>query len=193
MSGDSQFAMMHACNAIDGTARKLHPSLGSNAGFTRLLRDNYYILGPMGAPGIDLSNTRWPVKVERPKATGGVPDLADVIYGAHRCTHNHGEALPDGFELLPDAAGTPRKTRFNIQKGKVQLSDRVIFGLLAVAVLSPANANQSVPSGYYLSFAEVKLPINDWWGRAADIPQVFATEIVPNVRLDFGDWMDIAR
>ncbi len=72
-------AMLHACNAIDGTARKLHPKLGSNARFTGFLRDNYHILGPMGAPGTDLSQTRWPVTVERPKAAGGKPDFADVI------------------------------------------------------------------------------------------------------------------
>jgi hypothetical protein len=192
-AGDAQFAMMHACNAIDGTAGKVHPSLGSNARFTRLLRDNYCILGPMGAPGINIESTRWPVKVEKPKAAGGLPDLADVIYGVHRCAHSHGEALPNGFELLPDASGPPRMTRFSIQKGKVQLSDRIIFGLLAVAVLSPVNADQTVPDGYHLSFAGIVLPINDWWGRAADIGPVLATEVLPLVKLDFKDWMEIAR
>lgn len=62
--GELEAAMLHACNAVDGTARKRYPTEGSNARFTRLLRENYAIFGPMGVPGIDLAATRWPVKVE---------------------------------------------------------------------------------------------------------------------------------
>jgi hypothetical protein len=37
-----------------------------------------------------------------------------------------------------------------------------MFGLLAVAVLSPANADQVVPGGYYLTFGNGRLlPINE--------------------------------
>jgi hypothetical protein len=61
-------AMLHACNTVDGTAKKLYPTLGSNKRFTRLLRENYGILGPMGMPGIDLAETRFPVSVPRPTA-----------------------------------------------------------------------------------------------------------------------------
>jgi hypothetical protein len=122
--------------------RALAPSLGSNARFTQLLRDNYTVFGPMGMSGIDIANTRFPVKVARPKAAGDTPDIADVIYGIHRCTHGHGDELPDGFELIPDASGPSRITRMWIEKGKVRLSDRSIFGLLSVAVLSPVNTDQ---------------------------------------------------
>ena len=187
--GELESAMLHACNAVDGTANKLHPKDGSNARFTRLLRDNYAILGPMGAPGINLRETRFPVEVKRPKAEGGKPDIADVIYGIHRCTQGHGDELPEGFELLPDVAGPPGLTHISIQKGKVRLSDRVIFGLLAVAVLSPANEGQAVPDSYYLTFGKVKLPINEWWGRAADFASLVAKKPMPEVKLDFRDWM----
>ena len=44
--GELESAMLHACNAVDGTAKKLHPSLGSNARFGRLLCKNYSIFGP---------------------------------------------------------------------------------------------------------------------------------------------------
>jgi hypothetical protein len=188
-AGDTDAAMLHACNAIDGTAKKIYPNLGSNARFTDLLRANYGIFGPIGVPGINLVTTRWPVKVDRPKAAGGKPDIADVIYGIHRCSHGHGDELPNGFELMPDAAGPPRQTTMRIEKGKVQLSDRVIFGLLAVAIMSPVNADQVVPNGYHLTFAHLTLPINDWWGRAADFPSIAAQELLPQVTLDFGDWM----
>jgi hypothetical protein len=189
--GELESAMLHACNAVDGTAKKLYPTLGSNARFTRLLRDNYDIFGPMGAPGIDLVETRFPVRVARPKAGGNRPDIADVIYGIHRCAHGHGDELPDGFQLLADAAGPPRQTRMRFGKGRVQLSDRVIFGLLAVAVLSPANVGQTIPDGYRLTFGgKAVLLISEWWGRAADFASIAAHEPLPNVKLDFGDWTD---
>jgi hypothetical protein len=169
--GEIDAAMLHACNAIDGTAAKTHPEIKSNnERFTTLIRDNYFVLEPMAAPGVNIDDTRFPVKVEHPKAPGGVPDFADIIYGVHRCSHGHGEALPGGFELLHDAAGQPGYTRMQIKKeapgmGRVRFSDRVIFGLLAVAILSPANADQQVPDGYHLTFGRqpVRLEINDWW------------------------------
>ena len=188
--GEYDASMLHACNAIDGTAKKLYPTLGSNARFTKLLRENYSILGPMGMPGIDIVQTRFPVVVDRPKAPGNKPDLADVIYGIHRCSHGHGDELPGGFELILDAAGRARHTRVQIVKGAVRLSDRIIFGLIAVAVLSPINKDQSVPVGYYLTFgATEKLMINDWWGRANDFPSIVAKDPMPLIKLDFGDWM----
>ncbi len=189
-NGDLESAMLHACNAVDGTAKKLHPKIGSNARFTRALRENYAILGPMGAPGIDLLKTRFPVTLQYSKASGWKPDIADVIYGIHRCSHGHGSELPDGFALIQDAAGPKRLTRMEIERGKVRLSDRIIFGLLAVAVLSLVNKDQSVPNGYYLSIGESpKLNINDWWGRACDFSLISAQDPIPMVKLDFGDWM----
>jgi hypothetical protein len=76
--------------------------------------------------------------------------------------------------------------------GRVRLSDRTIFGLLAVAVFSPVNADQHVPDGYHFTFGRrcLRLEINQWWGRAADFPAVAATEPVPRVTLDFADWMN---
>ncbi|MEQ1776016.1 MAG: hypothetical protein ABL891_19745 [Burkholderiales bacterium] len=189
-SGEHDSAMLHACNAIDGTAKKIYSAPGSNARFTKLLRDNYGILGPMGMPGINLIETRFPVTVERPKALGGKPDLADVIYGIHRCSHGHGDELPDGFQLIHDSRGPSRQTRVEVVKGAIRLSDRIIFGLIAVAVFSPVNKGQTVPDGYYLTFGALeKLIINEWWGRAADFPAMVASEPMPNVKLDFGDWM----
>ena len=188
--GELEAAMLHACNAVDGTGAKVYPGLGSKARFTRLLRDNYAIFGPMAIPGIAIEKTRWPIKVQRPSTPGGKPDIADVIYGVHRCTHGHGDELPDGFDLLSDAAGPDRHTRMVIEKGKIRLSDRVIFGLLAVAILSRANTDQRVPEGYHLTFAGLRLDINDWWGRAADFAAVAAREPMPHVTLNFGDWME---
>lgn len=52
--GNTDAAVLHACNAVDGTARKRYPLLGSRQRFETFLRDQYWILGPMVLPGIDL-------------------------------------------------------------------------------------------------------------------------------------------
>lgn len=187
--GEHAASMLHACNAVDGTAKKEYQTGGSNARFTRLLRENYFILGPMGVPGVNILETRFPVRVPNPKAPGGQPDIADVIYGIHRCCHGHGEDLPDGFDLLHDAAGPARITQMQIEEGRLRLSDRIIFGLLAVAIMSPVNVGQSVPPGYFLTYAQQRLNINDWWGRRDDFKKVAPEDSLIQVTLDFDDWM----
>jgi len=114
----------------------------------------------------------------------------------HRCSHGHGEALPGGFELHSNT-GQNGYTQVTITKevpgaGRVRFSDRTIFGLLAVAVFSPANADQRVPDGYHFTFGRppLRLEINHWWGHAADFPAVAAQESMPRVTLDFGHMMN---
>lgn len=184
--GELEAAMLHACNAVDGTAKKAYPAISKvGARFTQLLRDNYAILGPMGAPGLDIANTRWQLKIKSTLGPGSKPDIVDIIYSIHRCCHGHGDELPRGFELLPDAAGPARHTRMRFSDTVVQMSDRMIFGLLAVAIMSPVNSDQQVPDGFYLTFSTVTLPINEWWGRAADFPAVAAQDPAPLVRIVF--------
>lgn len=184
---DYESAMLHACNAIDGTARKAYPSLGNKKRFTTFLRDNYSVLGPTGMPNIDVVKQRFHVPIGGKATTeDGIPDLADVIYGVHRCTHGHGDELPAGFELIPDVAGPAGHTRMSFGPGTVRLSDRMIFALLYVAVLSPHNRDQSVPKGYHLTFgSSATLEINDWWGRSADFGSILALEPTIAVNLDF--------
>ena len=191
-AGDLKSAMLHACNAIDGTAAKALQSIESNnLRFTTLLRNNYLTLGVMGMPGINLVDTRFPITVKRPKASGGKADLADVIYGIHRCTHGHGEALPAGFDLRPDSSGPAERTTIRIEQGRIELSDRIIFALLGVAIFAPENVGQSTPAGYYLTLgAEHMFMINDWWGRRTDFEFIASQLTLPSVLLDFGDWMN---
>lgn len=53
-------SLLHACNAVDGTASKLaHSKKGSKERFTAFLRDYYWLLEPMVTPGINLLDTRF--------------------------------------------------------------------------------------------------------------------------------------
>jgi hypothetical protein len=75
---------------------------------------------------------------------------------------------------------------------------KVILMLLLFAASNNAMAEwnwvdigQKVPDGYCLTYGRkpVVLNINEWWARASDFPAIVAQEQVPNVKLDFGDWM----
>ncbi|WP_236693198.1 hypothetical protein, partial [Pseudomonas syringae group genomosp. 3] len=154
---------------------RAYPNIESDrAKFTKLLRDHYAILGPMGMPGIDVGHTRFGVDLKKkiPKITDF--DLADLIYKIHRCSHGHGDELLTGFELIPNAAGPDGKTHFcsDLVNGTVQLSDRVIFGMLGVVVFSPVNSHQKSDYGYFLSYDGVEFKISDWWGRAEDFLKI---------------------
>jgi hypothetical protein len=187
---DFESAMLHACNAIDGTAKKVSPpGMGVGQRFKKLLRDNYGILGPMGMPGIDIERTRFPVTLKGVTNPEEGPDLADIVYVVHRCTHGHGDELPEGFELVADDASTPGRTWTVWSPEKVRLSHRIIWGLLGVAVMHPANRGLSVPPGYHFTFgATARLEINEWWGRAEDFPSIASLEPMPSVTMDFSTW-----
>jgi len=188
--GNFEAAMLHACNAVDGTARKMFPGLGNKHRFTRLLRENYGILGPMSFAGLNLVDTRFPVAVPHPTTQDGKPDIADVIYGIHRCTHGHGDELPEGFDLIPNAGTSADYTRSELNKhGHFRMSDRTIFGLLAVAVFSPANVDQASP-GFFLTWGTHCMVIDEWWGRANDfLALVAAGPPMPYITLDTSEWM----
>lgn len=53
----------------------------------------------MAFPNLDLARMRFTVQVKS-DLPDRRPDIADVLYGVHRCSHGHGEDLPSGFELV---------------------------------------------------------------------------------------------
>ncbi len=190
MVDDYEFSMLHACNAIDGTAAKVSKSKKVGERFRNLIRDNYDILGPMGMPGIDLHKTKWPVQLDKDGSYTFL-DLAEIIYRVHRCTQGHGAELPNGWELTNDVARPLQRTRVTWKHGKLSLSDRTIFGLLAIAVLAKENQGQMVPSDYFLSFESRRFLINQWWGRKKDFLSAIHDRVqeIPSVHLDFSEWM----
>ena len=63
LGGDLEPSMLHACNAVDGTAKKMYPALGVGARFRKLLRENYTgILEPM-VPGVNMEKTVFPISI----------------------------------------------------------------------------------------------------------------------------------
>jgi hypothetical protein len=198
LAGELESAMLHACNAVDGTAKKVYPQLGVGARFRKLLRENYNgILEPM-VPGINFEKTVFPISVSGASGPGGLPDVADILYVIHRCHHGHGEPLPVGWELIPDSTTEPARTTMNFAgpngQWVVRLSDRIIYGMATVALLAPANVGQDLKD-VYLMYKSVSSDIivqmdNGWWGRAADLTAITAMDRKRvSLTLDFSNVM----
>ncbi|WP_439868889.1 hypothetical protein [Pseudomonas syringae] len=189
--GEFESAMMHACNAVDGTSKKAFPEMRKHGHrFTRLLRENYAILGPFGIPGINLHTTRWPVDVTS-HVQDGLPDAADLIYGIHRCSHGHGDELPEGFELIRCANISGADSLISIEKGSVRLSDNVIFGLLAVAISSPLNLGQVSAEGCNLTYRGIRFMVNDLWGKHDELLATLSQFDLPVIHIDFAHMMNL--
>lgn len=188
--GDLNGAMLHACMAVDGTAKKTYPEMRRHrVRFLTTLRDNYCILRPMSFPGLDIANIKWPIQISPEQKSNEWPDIAEVIYGVHRCAHGHGDDLPSGFELIPDVLnGDTNRTSLIAAPNRVQISDRVIFGLLAIAVFSPKNQELTTKEGHWLSLNHKQFIINDWWGKRADFLELSAPNDTQRVTLDLGNW-----
>lgn len=198
LGGDLESAMLHACNAVDGTAKKMYPSLGVGARFRKMLRENYCgILEPM-MPGINLAETVFPASISGATGPGRLPDVADILYVIHRCHEGHGDALPVGYELVPDTTTEPPRTTMDFASPSghwvVRLSDRSIYAMAAVALLSPANVGQAL-ADVVLTWSSVSGDIrvrmdNGWWGRADDFAAITAMDRKRiSVKLDFTNVM----
>jgi hypothetical protein len=164
--GERDIAVLHACLATDGTAKKT-PGLGkgNRRRFTEFLRCRYWLLEPTAMPGVNLVETRF---TNVPLRENPAPDYADVIYEVFRCAHAHGDEVRPGFELTM-GVGDP-VSQFVLSDGHLHMPDTVVFGLLAASVLAPVNAGQTIAGDYFLSLGHLELnnymqfPINDWWG-----------------------------
>ncbi|WP_075237637.1 hypothetical protein [Mycobacterium colombiense] len=181
-------AMLHACNAVDATGKKRYPKFGVGRRFTVAVRDSVDLLGAMAFPNLDLAHMRFPVQV-RSNLPDRRPDIADVLYGVHRCSHGHGDDLPAGFELVDYI----NNYTFRFQAGKdgtLRLPAAAVLGLLAIAVFAPENVGQHAPGTSWLSWSQHKFPVNDSWGKQDQFRDLLKREAPPKRLLDWGHWWD---
>jgi hypothetical protein len=179
--------MLHACNAVDGTANARYPQLGVASQFRRTVRESLDIFAAMTAQAIDFEESRFPVAVKSDQPDER-PDIGDVIYGIHRRGHGHNDAMPNGFELTPPG---PRGSGVHIWRdGKIQLPASTVIGLLAIAVFAPENKGQVIPHSYQISWYQRVFHINDWWGWQDHFREIIHASQIPKSTLDFGRTWD---
>lgn len=180
--------MLHACNAVDATGKKRYAKLGVGRRFKATIRDSVDMFGAMAFPNLDLDRMRFPVRVQS-NLPDKRPDIADVLYGIHRCSHGHGEDLPAGFELVDYINN--QTFQFTIGRdGTLRLPAAAIVGLLAVAVFAPENVSQHAPGEPCLSWSHHVFPVNDSWGKQQLFRDLLVREGPPKRALDWGNWWD---
>ena len=189
--GKVEGALLHACLAIDATARKIFPTgAGGKLDYKNCIRQYYWLLEAFCSAGINLEETKW-TNVKLDNGHGKLivdPDLADLIYHKFRCSQAHAEEIPVGFELIPVINNTS-KWIIGIQDGSVRMPAGVIWGLLAIAVFSKVNSGIPTQGEYFLTYSsgasgvDEKFLIRDWWGREDEVKVILARYPRPRVKL----------
>lgn len=176
--GKKDSALMHACFAIDGTARKIFPKNGvGRQGYKNCIRKYWWLVEPFIGSGLNLEETKW-THITLDDGHGKKiidPDLADIIYHVFRCSHAHAEEVPLRYELLPVSDGYSTWA-VGIDDGSLQMPERIIWALLAISVFSGVNSDIKTDGDYYLTWGSESLGIGihrfvikEWWGREDDM------------------------
>lgn len=189
-AGDYECAMLHACNAVDAAAAEATSRTESNrTRFVGFVRAHSELLQYMGVNGLDVAGSTFEVDSALVRTDGPHADLAELIYVAHRCSHAHGDDVPAAYALHDEAQGI----RIGLEADHVmRLPTGVIYGLLAIAVMAPDSAGESIGDPRYrLSWTSpqpsnqrIERPVDDWWGcedellaLARSFPQSYVTAV----------------
>ena len=63
------------------------------------------------------------------------------------------------------------------------------LGLLAIAVFSPENRDETIPGNYQLGWQQHVFHVTGWWGWQDHFRAIVAAASVPQAALDFGpEW-----
>jgi len=188
-------SLMHACFAIEATARNLYSMRNvTNKEYKRCIRDYIWIIEAMIGGGLNLEETPWKNLRENfrcYKENGRPienPDLADVIYYIFRCNNAHGKEVPINYQILPCEDG---RSGWIIADGVLQMPERIIWALLAISVFSKANNNIKTSGNHYLTWGSESLGlgtkkfiIKDWWGREDDFKDFISKQNIIRVKLE---------
>lgn len=155
-------ALLHACIAIDTTAKRIYPTIKRVGDrFTRCIRDYYWLVSSMMSLHVDLGRTTF--------ANLGilslrqVPDFADVIYHVHRCIQAHGGETPDGFVTI--IKGHPEIAAWSIGKDRLQFSERLVWVLAAITIFSEVNrCHLGECSSLRFEWGLKRMNVSDCWG-----------------------------
>lgn len=184
-----ELAMMLACAAVDGTARRRYPKTGNKSRFLQTVRDCYWLIEPLALRGVNLDESLW-TNLSMRSAAGDAPDFAEVLYSIHRCSHMHGDAVPFGhvFTETREVADGMFAWSWEITKDVMVLPERLPFALVACAVLAPENVSERTAEGYYFYTLDAQnYVINEWWGRAEEFKRVAGQNNQIRVKLNLGD------
>ena len=153
--------MLFACLAVDGSAKKMYPSIAKvGERYKKFINEHLDIVELMFG-GLDLQETLFPFK----DAKGNVGiTFADIVYEKFRCSLVHGNELPDGYDVSVQIAPGQQQFLVDIKNGSMTLPESAVYALGLICVLAPVNADQKIGNHLY----HYRDPINSfvvdrWW------------------------------
>ncbi|MCT7295237.1 hypothetical protein N5I84_03585 [Ralstonia sp. CHL-2022] len=176
-------AMLFACLAVDGTAKKSYPHI-TRVGerYRRFINENLDIIELMFG-GLNLKDTVFPFKDA--KGEVGI-SFADIVYEKFRCSLAHGSELPDGYDVSVQIAEGLQQFHVDIQNQSMTLPQSAIYALGLACVLAPANADQQIGSNLYHYRDPINAYVVDrWWGKAECARKIMDFEGQIRVKMDF--------
>jgi hypothetical protein len=184
-SRDLEKAMLFACLAVDGTAKKMYPQI-DKAGerFRKFIVEHLDIIELMHG-GLNLQETVFPLKDS--KGNVGVK-FEDIVYEKFRCNLAHGNELPDGYGVTFKVQEGLQQFMIDIENQSMTLPESAIYALGLLCVLAPANADQKIGSNCY----HYRDPINQyivdrWWGNIECARRIMDIENQVRVKMDFSN------
>lgn len=179
---DLDTGMLHACNAFDGTAKKIFPHSGVADRFKELFRSRARTVESFAIPWMDLRGSRIAVKFA-PESVPTPKDFAEMIYTMHRCYHGHGDEVPFNWQMFKVDAGERGSLRLRTAES-ILIPSTFIEALCAVAILEPANKDQraGVPlriTAEMMDWGKQDMfmclfEVDAWWGRQKLFDQYLA-------------------
>lgn len=176
-------AMLFACLAVDGTAKKMYPEI-SQVGkrFKKFITEHIDVIEIMFG-GIDLENTVFPLK--NSKGKDGVK-FEEIVYEKFRCSLAHGDELPEDCGITVKVEEGIQRFIIDIEHQSMTLPESAIYALGLSCVLASINENQKIGSNlYYYRDSINTFVVDRWWGKMECARQIMDLENQVKVKMDF--------
>lgn len=184
-SRDLDKAMLFACLAVDGTAKKMYPQIEKVGKRFRKFIVEYLDIIELMHGGLNLRETVFPFKDY--KENIGIK-FEDIVYEKFRCNLAHGNELPDGYGVTVKVADGIQQFMIDIEHQSMTLPESAIYALGLSCVLAPKNADQKIVSNLY----HYRDPINQyvvdrWRGNIECARRIMDFENQVKVKMDFSN------
>ncbi len=178
-------AMLFACLAVDGTAKKMYPETQKvGERFRKFIIEHLDIIELMFG-GLNLQETAFPFKDN--KGNIGIK-FEDIAYEKFRCSLTHGDELPDGYDITVKVANGIQQFMIDINGQSMTLPESAIYALGLPCVLAPVNADQKIGSNLYHYRDPINLYVVDrWWGKVECARKIMDFENQVRVKMDFSN------
>jgi hypothetical protein len=184
-TGDLEKAMLFACLAVDGTAKKMYPHIDRvGQRFKKFIVEYIEIIELMHG-GLDLQETVFPFKDSKGKI--GIK-FEDIVYEKFRCNLAHGNELPDGYGVTVQMKNGMQQFLIDVEKQSMTLPESAIYALGLSCVLAPTNSDQNIGNNlYYYRDGINHYVVDRWWGMVECARKIMDFKGQTRVKIDFSN------